>query len=45
MNDPKKPPQEQAPANKPADRAQPNKNSRPLPVVESFENYQPPEKK
>ncbi|MBC3337504.1 hypothetical protein HBR94_27405 [Pseudomonas sp. WS 5412] len=45
MNDSKKPSQEQAPASKPADRAQPNKNSRPLPIVEGFENYQQPEKK
>lgn len=45
MNDSKKTPQEQAPEKKPADRAQPNKNSRRVPVAVSLENYQPPEKK
>lgn len=45
MTESNKPSQTQTQTGKPADRAQPNKNSTPIPVVESFENYQPPEKK
>jgi hypothetical protein len=45
MTDPKKPSPELPPKDKPTERAQPNKNSRPLPIVGGLENYHSPERK
>ncbi|WJD61536.1 hypothetical protein [Pseudomonas kurunegalensis] len=45
MSDSKNSSQKQTQTEKAADREQPNKNSRPLPIVEGLENYKPPERK